>query len=318
MKKNLKYYLLTLVAALATMAGMALGQNTASAVDTNLMLTVSPMEQKMTLYPGETSTGAVRVSNQASATETLYYKVSVAPFTRSGKKYDPVVGDEIEGGEYNDITNWVTLSSESGALAPNEYNEITYTVNVPENVRGGGQYFAIVVTRTSGPNANEESGTASLTEVVQIASTVYAMVSGSSLQLSGAIRDNNIQSFFLTPPITASFTAENTGNTHMEINYYMQVFPLFSDEEIYTNEEEPEYAIVLPGTTRYVSQEWKDTPLIGAFKVRQTVMYGSGDDNTSTTEKMVIVCPLWLLFIIIFAIAAIIIYFVMRSKGRKK
>ncbi len=315
MKRNIRYYLISSVAMLAVALSFMFGTKNTFAIESTL--TVSPMEQRITVYPGEPSTGSIKISNQASAKETLYYKVSAAPFTRTGNGYDPIVGEELSSGDYNDIVKWVTFSSEAGDLEPNERDEITYTIDVPKNVRGGGQYFAILVTRTDGPNTNGGEGNATLKEIIQVASTVYVTVSGEDIKLAGVIKDNNIPTFFLKSPVTASFTVENTGNTHMEINYYMQVFPLFSDEEVYTNEENPSLAVVLPGTTRYVSQEWNDAPLFGVFKVRQVVTYGSSDDGKSITEKVVVICPIWLLFIIIFVIAAIIIYFVMRSKSRK-
>ena len=251
-------------------------------------------------------------------TEKLFYKVDVVPFTRSGNNYDIVVEEELGDGAYNDIVNWVTFSSNQGSLNPNETDEITYTVNVPKDANGGGQYFAILVTRTEDPNKASGDGNVSLNEIIRIASTVYATISGKDMQLSGAIRENNMASFFLVPPIKSSFVAENTGNTHMEIDYYMQVFPLFSSEEVYTNEEDPKHVIVLPGTTRYIEQEWTETPQIGIFNVRQVVAYGSDDNEKSITEKMVIVCPAWLIFVVLFVIFALIFYFVAKAKARKK
>ncbi len=121
----------------------------------------------------------------------------------------------------------------------------------------------------------------------------------------------------LGSPITASFVAKNDGNTHSLITYYLQVFPLFSDEEVYTTEEDPQKEYVLPGTTRYVQQSWAKSPSIGIFKVRQTVYYGSVEETPSITERMVIICPIWLLFLIVFSITAIIIYFIARAKARK-
>lgn len=316
MKRNIRYCLLSLVVFFVALVGGMMCSGNAWAIETTL--TVSPMEQKMTLYPGEASVGSIKVSNPASATEELYYTVNVVPFTRSGNNYDPMIGDRLSDGSYNDVVNWVTLSSEFGSVKPNEQDEIIYTVNVPENVRGGGQYFAILVTRTDNPEEAEKEGNTKLKEIIQIASTVYATVSGKDVQLAGAISNNEIPSFLLTPPIKASFMVENTGNTHMEINYYLQVFPLFSDEEIYTNEEDPGYAIVLPETTRYIEQEWNESSQIGIFKVRQTAMYGSDSDKKSVTEKIVIVCPVWLIFIIVFIIFALIFYFMAKAKARKK
>ena len=314
MKLYFKHCLVSMAVALVAMLGFVFGARNTYAIESTL--TVSPMEQKMTVYPGKTSTGSIKVSNQASAKETLYYTVSAVPFTRSGDKYNPMIGEELSGGDYSDIVKWVTFSSNFGDLEPNEQDEIIYTVNVPEGTRGGGQYFAILVKRTEEPS-DSEGDNLTLKEIIQIASVVYVTVSGSDIRLEGAIRDNNIPTFFLRSPITASFAVENTGNTHMEINYYMQVFPIFSDEEVYTNEENPSLAIVLPGTTRYVSQEWSEAPLVGIFKVRQVAAYGSNSDDKSITEKIVIICPIWLIFIIVFIITAIMIYLVMKAKSRK-
>ena len=75
---------------------------------------------------------------------------------------------------------------------------------------------------------------------------------------------------------------------------------------------------VLPGASRAISQTWDNTPSIGIFKVRQTVYYDSMDNEPSVTEKMVIVCPVWLLFVIFFLIAALIIWIVMRVRARSK
>ena len=314
MKKIIKYYLTGIIAIFAMAIGTIAYQGSSYAIETTL--TVSPMEQKMTIYPGEVSTGSIKVSNRADAKETLYYTVSAVPFTRTGDNYDPMVGEELNG-SYNDIVSWVTFSSTSGALEPNETDEIIYTINAPKGTRGGGQYFAILVTRKNSPNTAEENSL-NLEAIIQIASTVYVTVSGEDIQLAGTIKDNNIPSFIMQPPLTASFFVENTGNTHMEINYFMQVFPLFSNEEIYTNEENPLMATVLPGTTRYVTQSWKDMPQIGIFKVRQIALYGTDVENKSVSERIVVVCPLWLLFIIIFAIILIIFWLVAKSRGRKK
>ncbi len=152
---------------------------------------------------------------------------------------------------------------------------------------------------------------------ILIASVVYAEVVG-DISIRGSIKDNSISSFLLNPPIKASFLAVNDGNTHSKITYYMQVYPLFSGEEIYTTEEDPSIEFVLPETARYITQEWDEAPAIGIFKVRQVVYYDSTDNESSVTEKMVIVCPIWLIFVILFAVFALIFYFVARAKAKKK
>ena len=71
---------------------------------------------------------------------------------------------------------------------------------------------------------------------------------------------------------------------------------------------------MMPGTERYHAKT-VNTPPIGIFRVKQTVkIFG----ETSVVEMMVIVCPLWLLFLILFVIVALIIWVVMKIRGVKK
>lgn len=288
---------------------------------------VSPMKQTITLQPGDTYSGRVSsfVMNENNGGNTTYYKAWIAPLTVDDVD-NHYTGIFDKTSDQTDIVNWVTLSDGdetakynekvAGVMEPGESVDFTYTVSVPEDARGGGQYFAIVIQQVPNPNAKDE-GNVGIVDYVQIASAVYTEVAG-DISISGSITDNNVPGFLLSPPITTSFLATNNGNTHSEVTYFMQVYPLFSGEEIYTTEENPSTDYVLPGTTRYVEQTWENTPSIGIFKVRQTVYYDSLDNEPSVTEKMVIVCPIWLLFLIIFVIVAAILWIVMRVRGRGK
>ena len=285
-------------------------------------LSMSPMKQAISLTPGDTYTGRVTIYQMGQGDEKFHYEAKIAPLTVNdeNKEYYGIFDKESD---YTDIANWITLSngtetakygeSIDGYALLGEEIDLIYTIHTPKDARGGGHYFAVVVSTI--PN-NATSGNVAIKESISIASVIYAEVSG-DINILGTIKENNIPGFVTTPPITASFSAENKGNTHSEITYYMQVFPLFSSEEVYTTEEEPSTEYVLPGTTRYIKQTWKETPAVGIFKVRQVVYYNSVNNEPSITEKIVIVCPIWLLLIIFFVIAAIIIYLIVRVKMRK-
>ena len=290
---------------------------------------VTPMKQTITLQPGDTYSGRVSafVMNTENGGETTYYETWVAPLTVDDTdKHYTAVFDKTN--DKTDIVNWTTVSDGdetarygekvSGVMQPGETVDFDYTVDVPNNARGGGQYFAIVVQQIPNPNAENE-GNVGIANHIRIASVVYAEIAG-DINIAGSITNNDIPGFLLSPPVTTSFLATNSGNTHVTVTYYMQVFPMFSDEEVYTTEDNPGSEYVLPGTTRYVKQTWDNTPSVGIFKVRQTVYYDSTDNEPSVTERMVIICPVWLLFIIIFAVVAIIIWIVLRvrSRGKKK
>ena len=118
--------------------------------------------------------------------------------------------------------------------------------------------------------------------------------------------------FLFSGNITASTSITNDGNVHSYATHILRVLPLFGDEEYYTNEEEPTENLIMPEATRYTSISWDDTPNIGIFRVNYIVEYEGVKKEVS---KMVIVCPLWLLFIIALILALIIIKIVL---GRKK
>lgn len=291
---------------------------------TTSAFTVTPQAQDYVLAPGQSVTGEVKAVNSYDAEGKFYYVAEVVPYSVSKDGEYSLNFDATD--DHTDITNWVTMSDEDesgvkevrGVLEPGEEGSAYYTITVPKNARGGGQYFAVRVKND--PEATqkaEKEDTATIKEVVGIASLVYVEVSGDVI-VKGEITDNNVPSFVLAPPISTSFVVKNEGNTHAKVSYSMQVFPLFSDEEIYTTEEKMETKYVLPGASRAITQTWNDTPAVGIFKVRQTVYYDSTDNEPSVTEKMVIVCPVWLLFLILFVIIAIIIWIVMKVRARGK
>lgn len=306
------------VGAVMTLVSVMLPYGAASA------FSVSPQDQEYVLTPGQSVTGEVKAINPSDAGGDFYYVAEVVPYSVSDDgEYSPSFDAE---NDHTDIVNWVTMSDGDefgvkevhGVLKPGEEGKAYYTITVPKDARGGGQYFAVRVKNDlAAAKEAEDDDMVAIKEVVGIASLVYVEVSG-DITVKGEITDNNISSFLLNPPIKTSFMVKNEGNTHAKVSYFLQVFPLFSDEEVYTTEEDMGTHYVLPGASRVITQSWDNTPTMGIFKVRQTVYYDSLDSEPSVTEKMVIVCPVWLLFVIFFLIAALIIWIVMRVRSRGK
>ena len=266
---------------------------------------LSPMDQQIVLTPGDSYESSLKVSNPGSYTTDLDYEVSVEPFYRNDEA--SVVFDNKNG--YGEMANWITITShQSGHLSPNETDEITFKIDVPEDAPAGGQYASVIVSSSS-----SSSDDAMIKETRQIGHLIYAEISGETTR-DGEIMNIDVPAFLLSGNIRGSASVKNTGNVHGVASYKLQVFPLFSNEEVYTNEENPEQHLILPEQTYYDETAWEETPEFGIYNVVYTVEF---EGKTAQASKLVIKCPIWLLFIILFIVAGIAIWLATRAWGRK-
>lgn len=278
------------------------------AVFADSQFSVSPMTQKIILSPGEQYRGSFEVVNPVSNDHTFHYTASVEPFFVD-ENYNTVFENN---GDYNQIINWTVLDNAVGEVEPNNTMLVDFTINVPEDAPAGGQYMTIKII--SDEDVNTLTGGLNIQNIMSIAHLVFAEVAGNTVR-TGTVLDVDVPSFMLLGNIYGSSTVKNTGNVHDTAKYTLQVFPLFSSEEVYTNEEHPDEKNIMPERELYNRIEWNDTPAVGIFNVIYTVEF---QDTTTQVSKMVIKCPIWLLFIIIFVIFALIFYFVARARARKK
>lgn len=279
-----------------------------SAANSAPFIGISPAKAAMELFPGQTYTGSFQVTNPGEV--SFDYSISVDPYKVYDKEYTPNFGVKDTS---NLITDWVSFSSTEGHLEPHSSSDpIFYTITVPAEIKICGQYAAIAAT--AAPNASSEGS--GITNVTRAAMIVYAAIDGCETNLAGNIKiiENNIPSFLFAPPLTTTSLVENNSKIHVDAEYTLQVYSFFTGEEIYSNVDDPNTAIILPETSRMKAQKWDNTPFIGIFKVRQTVKIY---DQESVEEKIVIICPLWLIFLVLFAIVVTILWLRSRSKARK-
>ncbi len=264
---------------------------------------LSPMYDLVTLTPGETFESSFNIVNPNGNTSNFYYELSIEPFTEDGNQNITATAN----GHYSDMTEWIELPKTEGVIAPNSSETVSYKINVPETAAAGGQYASIVVGSKEDGFAEEGM---SIHEVFQSVYLVYAEVAGETVR-KGSINDVNVPSFLFSGNIAGTASIKNEGNVHSPATYTLQVFPLFSSEEVYTNEEDPKTTWIMPGNTNYTKITWEETPSIGIFHVIYNVEY---EGVSEKVDKMVIICPLWLLFII----AAIIFLIIFKILSGKK
>lgn len=296
-----------LVAVFASVTIALVGAGTANAVDIpDYRLQISPAKEDIgDLKPGETYTGVFKVQNTGS--REFDFKVSVSPYSVADQYYST----NEESNQYTDIVEWVKFSQTSGHVNPNGEVEITYTVSVPADVPAGGQYALLTAELVNKSDTTSGSG---LTTINRVGMILYSNVQGNTRK-TGAIIENKVPTFLFNPPVSATSIVENSGNTHTNAKYVLQVYPLFGDEEVYTNEENPTLLTILPETRRFNTITWPNAPHLGIFRVKQTItIFG----QTSVTEKTVFLCPIWFLFIMIALIFCAIFWIVTRVRARRQ
>ncbi|MBQ3320792.1 hypothetical protein IJH72_02810 [Candidatus Saccharibacteria bacterium] len=309
---------LKLLVSVALIGGLLLGGLKAFAIDTSdmkSMMTISPPREKMVLNPGDVYEGSINVASSANAEKDLKYSVHIGSFSmrkdeNGNTDYNDTDVDTITG--YNQIMEWITLGKESGSVAPNSIDSIPYTITVPKDAPAGGQYASIIIRNDTGME-DEANGNVAIQDVVEFAVGILAEVTGDTRD-EGVIIENSLPSFVFNNRFTATSTVRNDGNVHTDAKYVLQVWPLFSDEEVCTNEEEPNTSLIMPETERIHTEEC-GLPAFGIYRAKQTVtIFG----ETSVAEKTFIFCPLWLLFLIIFGIILLALWIIAKSRAKKE
>ena len=271
---------------------------------------VTPMNQMIELVPGETYIFSITVSNPVNSAENFDYRVYAAPYSVVTEEYDADVAKKTD---HTRMVDWITITEPTGTIVPNETKDIEFTITVPENAPGGGQYAAIIV---GADDKDEVNGSTAVTNVLEIASILYAKVDGEIVH-DGEVVENNVPGFVTDPKINVSSLITNEGNMHEIASIAITAKNVFTGETIASAElENGAYAeLILPDSQRFINKEINELPMIGIINVQQDIYYNG---ETSTVEKNVIVCPIWFLVLLALTLMAIVWKIVKNIRKHKK
>ncbi len=276
------------------------------------MFTVMPMNQRLTLKPGEEYEGSITVINPADAKKDFSYKVAVTPYSVIGEEY---AADLTTRSNLSAIVDWITIENPKGTLAPNSSAKVNFKITVPEDAAGGGQYATLTV---SSNDAQTADGDVAIENVFEMASIIYASVDG-EINHVGTIEENAVPAFSATAPVKVSARLSNEGNVHEEATIIIKATNMFTGETILPSEEnQGRYSeMVMPNSERYISREVSNLPMFGMVHIEQTVYYL----GLSSVEAVnVLICPIWfliLMFATFGAIVAGIISAIVKHKKKK-
>lgn len=267
---------------------------------------VSPMSQFISLTPGQTYSGSIKVVNPSGSTADLDFSARVTPYSVIGQEYQ---ADLATVSNFSQIVDWVKLDTPTGTIAPNSTAEIPFTITVPADAPAGGQYATIVVSQSSAVDN-------SISSVVGMASIIYADVAGETTH-SGEVLDTSMPGFSFVTPISIATTITNTGNVHETASVKLSVVNNVTGERIFPKSDQPDTfsEVIMPSSTRLLVRQLEGLPALGAVQVTQTVTYNGAD---TTFSGVLILCPVWFLVLIAFTIFSIIFALIFRARSRRK
>ena len=303
--------LLTLIFGLGSIAQPASAFNAE-----DFSISLFPSYQTLELSPGMQREGTITIVNTGKM--PFDFIVAASPYQVQGEEYD---ADFTTINNYTALAGWIAFDQESYHAEAGESVEVKFSINVPEDAVGGGQYAAIMAYTEDGANPD-----ASIKVASQVAALLYGRVSGQDMRPEGEIAEQDIPFVvFDSNPLEASIVAYNTGNVDFMIYHTFTVTDMLSGEEIINpettdnkgNKLGASSAIVLPGTSRRDTLVWETTPKIGLYKIKQATTFL---DQTIESEQVVIFCPMWLVFAILGLILLLILWIILavRHHHRKQ
>jgi len=267
------------------------------------------------LEPGNIYTTSFRAINIGG--KPLTFNLTIEPYGVRSENYDPVYSEPTNRTK---ITDWITILGDTEfTLEPQAGRhrcddcsvEIIVRVNVPANAVGGSQYAAIMANIIP-----TEPSTSSISALARIALALHATINGGDLEYSGTLLDRRISAFSFKPVIRTSSSVKNDGNADFVASYHLLIKSFFGDRTAYDKTEDK---IIYPDTIRFSEQNWDEAPALGIFNVTQEITYinENGEQVTDTFRRVTIICPLWLIAILIAILTVLTIAIIFRKQHHK-
>jgi hypothetical protein len=267
-------------------------------------LQISPPHLRLTLDPGSSISGTLRLSNLGDT--SLAYRAYVSPYQVTDSTYQADFNTETT---QTQISRWINLGHTQGSLNGHTQTDLNYTVTVPTDVPDGGQYAVIFVETTGPATAPHTSG---ITTLHRLGALVFAQVSGTTRQDGQLIRQQ-IPFWQQSAPLQSFSTIANHGNADFIATYDLQVKSLLGRPRTQVTRQ---YTL-LPGTERDVTLATTEPLPLGFYWTTQSLYFLAGQH--SLTRPVLLLPPLGLAFALaILLLSGLLVWRRLRRPARQR
>lgn len=272
-------------------------------------MTVSPPRVEVSLNPGESTEGVIKIINDSN--ETLTFDVLMQDFIVDNTQGIPnLLPPDALSNEYSAST-WIGLESHQVTVPPRTRQELSYYLQVPEDARPGGHYAAVVYSPAVAETGDEGSGA---TVTSQIGTLFYVTVKG-PIQEKADVTLFDGPRFSEYGPIGVTTQIRNMGDNHIRPRGYITVTNMFG-EQAYTSPL-TERNIFPGGQGVNYENEFGKKWMFGRYKAELLGSYGAQNNLPLAASFYFWVIP-WKLILAIFLLIAAVVLGALYLKKNKK
>lgn len=293
----------------------------AQAEDATVSLSISPAIINQKQEPGTSKADEITLHN--TGTEAIALKVYAENFTASNETGGMSFNTD-DTAQYS-ARSWIEIQNPNLVIDPGSSKKVAFDIAVPADAEPGGHYAVLFFEPIPGVAEQSESN---VSVSQRVGALIFLTVSGDMTeqgQVLGATASDKcsgVQCSFKTAkfrewgPVPFEFRFENTGSVHVLVSGKIEIFNIFG---VKVAELPIDSKTVLPGSTRLFEAKWLREPLLGLYKAKLSINYGTSNLSQTATisfwafpwKLAVIILFVVLIFVVLFRI----IYF--RKKKRK-
>lgn len=271
--------------------GLFLGEGTTVHAESQ-SLSVTPPLFQLSIKPGDIWQSSIQVVNTNPFPLTVYaHVVNFAPDGEEGRgRFMPIVSPDENKAT---IAEWIQISEGPYSIPPEQTQEISFFVEVPDNAAPGG-HFAAILIGTEPPRDVTES--LAVVTSQSVASLFFVRIEGDIVE-NATIREFSILDRSIEYPVAEfSLRFENKGNVHLQPRGDIVITNMWGKTRgIIPINHETHFGNVLPASIRDFRFTWKGEQSladIGLYKAIVTLGYGEDGVKSASATTYFWVVPI--------------------------
>ena len=281
-------------------------------------LSVTPPLFQLSVSPGDSWQSSIKVVNPNPYPLTIYAEVT--NFAAAGEAgYGRFIPIDDEPNDKNTLAEWIDIVKTSQTIPPEQSQDVSFLIQVPDNAPPGGHYAAILIsTQPTDPEKGQ------VVQTIQSVTSLFFLRVEGDVQEVGTIRElRAVDPFVSVPDVTLSLRFENKGNVHLQPKGDIVITNMWGTERgrIPVNYKS-NFGNVLPQSIRDFTFSWKSNfkvTDIGRYKVDATLAYGeNGIQSTHAVAYFWVIPVKWtFITLTILALFITLITFMVRAYIRR-